>query len=79
MLMRCKEIMIELYFRFSMHSPGSSSSGSEWSPSPLPPIDAEGNLINPDRVMGPPVGPKLPSINRLRSSYGSTQSTSSDD
>ncbi|XP_055632179.1 kinesin-like protein KIF19 [Toxorhynchites rutilus septentrionalis] len=61
------------------NSPGSSSSGSEWSPSPLPPIDAEGNLINPDRVMGPPVGPKLPSINRLRSSYGSTQSTSSDD
>ncbi|XP_058826212.1 kinesin-like protein KIF19 [Topomyia yanbarensis] len=60
-------------------SPGSSSSGSEWSPSPLPPIDAEGNVINPDRVMGPPVGPKLPSIDRLRSSYGSTQSTSSDD
>nr|XP_029709616.1 kinesin-like protein KIF19 isoform X2 [Aedes albopictus] len=62
-----------------MTSPGSSSSSSDWSPSPLPPIDAEGNLINPDRVMGPPVGPKLPSINRLRSSYGSTQSTSSDD
>ncbi|XP_065072856.1 kinesin-like protein KIF19 isoform X2 [Ochlerotatus camptorhynchus] len=62
-----------------MNSPGSSSSSSEWSPSPLPPIDAEGNLINPDRVMGAPVGPKLPSINRLRSSYGSTQSASSDD
>uniref|UniRef100_A0A8D8F912 Kinesin-like protein KIF19 n=3 Tax=Culex pipiens TaxID=7175 RepID=A0A8D8F912_CULPI len=62
-----------------INSPGSSSSGSEWSPSPLPPIDSEGNLVNPDRLMGAPVGPKLPSINRLRSSYGSTQSTSSDD
>lgn len=66
-------------FLSSVNSPGSSSSGSEWSPSPLPPIDSEGNLVNPDRLMGAPVGPKLPSINRLRSSYGSTQSTSSDD
>ncbi|XP_058445584.1 kinesin-like protein KIF19 isoform X2 [Malaya genurostris] len=60
-------------------SSGSSSSSSEWSPSPLPPIDAEGNVINPDRVMGPLVGPKLPSIDKLRSSDGSAQSTPSDD
>uniref|UniRef100_A0A182MZU1 Kinesin motor domain-containing protein n=1 Tax=Anopheles dirus TaxID=7168 RepID=A0A182MZU1_9DIPT len=58
----------------------SSSSGSEWSaPSPLPPVDSEGNTVNPDRAMGPPVGPKLPSINRLRSSYGSAQSSGSSD
>ncbi|XP_055586964.1 kinesin-like protein KIF19 [Uranotaenia lowii] len=68
-----------------INSPGSSSSASsEWSPSsPLPPIDSEGNVAaNVDRLMGPPVGPRLPSISRLRtSSYRSsaTQSTSSDD
>ncbi|XP_055550536.1 kinesin-like protein KIF19 [Wyeomyia smithii] len=69
-----------IYFRErGINSPGSSSSGSEWCSSPMPPVDAEGNLINPDRVMGPPVGSKLPSINRVRSSFGSTQSTSSDE
>ncbi|XP_053681672.1 kinesin-like protein KIF19 [Sabethes cyaneus] len=69
-----------IYFRErGINSPGSSSSGSEWCSSPMPPVDAEGNVINPDRVMGPPVGSKLPSINRIRSSFGSTQSTSSDE
>ncbi|XP_058127138.1 kinesin-like protein KIF19 [Anopheles ziemanni] len=63
-----------------IYSAGSSSSGSEWSPpSPLPPVDSEGNTVNPDRAMGPPVGPRLPSINRLRDSYGSTQSSASSD
>ncbi|XP_053678627.1 kinesin-like protein KIF19 [Anopheles nili] len=58
----------------------SSSSGSEWSaPSPLPPVDSEGNTVNPDRAMGPLVGPKLPSISRLRTSYGSAQSSASSD
>uniref|UniRef100_A0A182Q0K9 Kinesin motor domain-containing protein n=1 Tax=Anopheles farauti TaxID=69004 RepID=A0A182Q0K9_9DIPT len=58
----------------------SSSSGSEWSaPSPLPPVDSEGNTVNPDRAMGPLVGPRLPSINRLRTSYGSAQSSASSD
>ncbi|XP_058063825.1 kinesin-like protein KIF19 [Anopheles bellator] len=64
-----------------LYSAGSSSSGSEWSPSsPLPQVDSEGNgEVNPDRAMGPPVGPRLPSINRLRSNYGSAQSSGSSD
>uniref|UniRef100_A0A182STL9 Kinesin motor domain-containing protein n=1 Tax=Anopheles maculatus TaxID=74869 RepID=A0A182STL9_9DIPT len=58
----------------------SSSSGSEWSAtSPLPPVDSEGNVVNPDRAMGPPVGPRLPSIARLRNNYGSAQSSGSSD
>ncbi|XP_052900960.1 kinesin-like protein KIF19 [Anopheles moucheti] len=58
----------------------SSSSGSEWSgTSPLPPVDSEGNVVNPDRVMGPPVGPRLPSITRLRTHYRSAQSSGSSD
>uniref|UniRef100_A0A182YH28 Kinesin motor domain-containing protein n=1 Tax=Anopheles stephensi TaxID=30069 RepID=A0A182YH28_ANOST len=58
----------------------SSSSGSEWSAtSPLPSVDAEGNVVNPDRAMGPPVGPRLPSITRLRNNYGSAQSSGSSD
>ncbi|KAH8283926.1 hypothetical protein KR054_005422 [Drosophila jambulina] len=41
-------------------SPGSSSS-SEWSPaSPLPPIDSQLDPV--DRVMGPPVNPRLPRL-----------------
>jgi len=45
---------------FRSDSPGSSSS-SEWSPaSPLPHID---NQMDPvDRVMGPPVNPRLPRL-----------------
>lgn len=60
-------------------TPGSSgSSGSEWSPSPLPPIDsAEPTFDGPDRLMGPPVAPKLPSISRGRTSEH--HSMSSDD
>ncbi|KAH8383781.1 hypothetical protein KR009_010514, partial [Drosophila setifemur] len=41
-------------------SPGSSSS-SEWSPaSPLPPIENQADAV--DRVMGPPVNPRLPRL-----------------
>ncbi|KAH8268693.1 hypothetical protein KR026_012092 [Drosophila bipectinata] len=41
-------------------SPGSSSS-SEWSPaSPLPPIESQVDAV--DRVMGPPVNPRLPRL-----------------
>ncbi|SPP88090.1 kinesin-like protein KIF19 [Drosophila guanche] len=41
-------------------SPGSSSS-SEWSPaSPLPPIEMHADPV--DRVMGPPVNPRLPRL-----------------
>ncbi|XP_049279713.1 kinesin-like protein KIF19 [Anopheles funestus] len=58
----------------------SSSSGSEWSgTSPLPPVDSEGNVVNPDRAMGPPVGPRLPSITRLRNHYGGALSSGSSD
>uniref|UniRef100_A0AAG5DQS7 Kinesin motor domain-containing protein n=2 Tax=Anopheles atroparvus TaxID=41427 RepID=A0AAG5DQS7_ANOAO len=61
-----------------IYSAGSSSSSSEWSPpSPLPPVPSEENTVNPDRAMGPLVGPRLPPINRVRGNYGSAQSTSS--
>ncbi|KAL7731205.1 hypothetical protein ACLKA6_014393 [Drosophila palustris] len=43
-------------------SPGSSSS-SEWSPaSPLPPIEGHVMSEGPDRLMGPPVNPRLPRL-----------------
>lgn len=45
-------------------SPGSSSSSSDWSVSPLPAIDQKSQTLtdNPDRLMGAPVVPRLPSI-----------------
>lgn len=60
----------------SMNSPGSSSSNSDWSPSPLPHISemnlghgSSGYHDGPDRLMGAPVGaPRLPSIAKARTS-----------
>lgn len=47
----------------SEHSPGSSSSSSDWSISPLTGIDQKDKQQEgPDRLMGPPVVPRLPSI-----------------
>lgn len=52
------------------NSPGSSSSSSDWSPSPLPPIEtnAQHTIDGPDRLMGAPVASRLPSIAKMRSS-----------
>ncbi|GAB0092447.1 Kinesin-like protein [Sergentomyia squamirostris] len=72
---------------YKRHTPPSSSSGSDWSPTPLSagrtadPVEADG----PDGLMGPPVvGPKLPLISArtraLRENRsGDHQSTSSED
>lgn len=46
---------------FRENSPGSSSSSSDWSVSPLPVIDQKSKADNADRLMGAPV-PRLPSI-----------------
>lgn len=53
-----------------MNSPGSSSSNSDWSPSPLPTIENNQPHAQdgPDRLMGAPVAPRLPSIVKGRSS-----------
>lgn len=48
---------------YKRHTPPSSSSGSDWSPSPHSanrPSDPAAD--GPDGFMGPPVGPKLPLI-----------------
>ncbi|XP_037913609.1 kinesin-like protein KIF19 isoform X2 [Hermetia illucens] len=64
---------------------GSSSSGSDWDPSPLPPIDPQNPdqfaQDGPDRLMGPPVAPRLPSIatGKRANGYEHLNSTSSEE
>ncbi|XP_037027783.1 kinesin-like protein KIF19 isoform X2 [Bradysia coprophila] len=72
-----------IYTRGLVNSPGSSSSSSDWSPSPLPTSDNHAQTSeDPDRLMGAPVNviPRLPSIVKGRSSrFSGVPSTSSED
>lgn len=54
---------------YSTETPESSGSSSDWSPSPLPPVETPSNetVSTPDRFMGAAVVPstRLPPLRRL--------------